>query len=579
MGKLRSKDGWSVFPAIISLFYTSCTLFLPMIGWSGDWFRSIFLALGLFWEPNLPKEACQMLNATAYLKTGDQVKPICGQCQKKNRPCLQKDPSNCIRIKQYRLRKASKDPKDAPDYGHDEMSHPLEHGTAHAAIANASSPKDITNPSYAGLYNNHQDNGSVTSSYHTQGPTILPEHTRDTVPVPLMASPGDNNTTTSPYCNVVGMQISQLLRPDSLSPWSSASRAGAIHAGFPLSYREAYLVHHFATHLGYWLDCTDASRQFTRKIPNLVKQSPILLHAVLSYAARHVGDAEMAEQAHERCVELLIPSLSSETVADDDILMCTIVILRVFEQLNVMVTGSDQERHLAGCSALLRASQGQQVDPSTPGLRQAAFWVYMRQCLYNACVHQQAPNVDLNLALIPPPGGGDPLSDLKSETAWANTMTWICATVIHFCFGSSYPEPSTRMRRWQELSETVESWLSTRPSTFDPIWYSEPVPESGNPFPEIWFATDWHIMAFGYYHLACMLLAIYKPSPKFAVRGLHSTARESDVSSGFCCRAGEFSLTPSDPSRDACSRNLWSMQQFPLDGAIVDHTLPFHLYL
>lgn len=160
-----------------------------------------------------------------------------------------------------------------------------------------------------------------------------------------------------------------------------------------------------------------------------------------------------------------------------------------------MVTGSDQERHLAGCSALLRASQGREVDPSTPGLRQAAFWVYMRQCLYNACVHQQAPNVDLNLVLIPPPRGGDPLSDPKSETAWANTMTWICATVIHFCFGSSYPEPSTRKRRWQELSEAVESWLSTRPSTFDPIWYSEPVPESGNPFPEIWFTADWHSMS------------------------------------------------------------------------------------
>jgi hypothetical protein len=41
------------------------------------------------------------------------------------------------------------------------------------------------------------------------------------------------------------------------------------------------------------------------------------------------------------------------------------------------------------------------------------------------------------------------------------------------------------------------------------------------------------VMAFGFYHLAGMLLAIYKPSPKFAVRGLHSTARESDVSSDF----------------------------------------------
>ncbi|KAJ5751673.1 hypothetical protein N7520_008590 [Penicillium odoratum] len=456
-------------------------------------------------------------------------------------------------IKPYQPRKAKDDPKDAPGHDHDEISRLSEQGTEDTVIANATSPEHSTNPIYAEFCTN----ASVTSSYNTRGSTILPKITNDSVPVPLMASQV-NNTTTSPYFSVVGLPISHQLRTDSLSPWSAASPTGAIHAGSPLTYREAYLVHHFATHLGHWLDCTDASRQFTRKIPILIKQSPILLHAVLSYAACHIGDTKMADQAYERCVELLIPSLNSETVANDDILLCAIVILRVFEQLNVRVTGNDQERHLAGCSALLRASQGREVDPSTPRLRQAAFWVYMRQCLYNACVHQQAPNVDLNLVLIPPPGGGDPLSDLRSETAWANTMTWICATVVHFCFGSSYPEPSSRIRRWQELSEAVESWLITRPDTFDPIWYSEAVQESGNPFPEIWFTADWHIMAFGFYHLACMLLAIYKPSPKFAVRGLHSTAH---------------------PSHDARSCNLWGMQQFPFDGAIVDHTLSFHLYL
>jgi hypothetical protein len=50
-------------------------------------------------------------------------------------------------------------------------------------------------------------------------------------------------------------------------------------------------------------------------------------------------------------------------------------------------------------------------------------------------------------------------------------------------------------------------------------------------------------MAFGYYHLACMLLAIYKPSPKFAVRGVNGTARESDVSSDCCYGMNEVSLT------------------------------------
>ncbi|EON65868.1 hypothetical protein W97_05110 [Coniosporium apollinis CBS 100218] len=282
-------------------------------------------------------------------------------------------------------------------------------------------------------------------------------------------------------------------------------------------------------HLGRWLDCTDASRQFTLKIPALVKTSPILLHAVISFAARHLGDNDAAQQAHDRCIELLIPLLNSDSVANDDLLLCAIVILRVFEQLNVTVTGSDQERHLAGCLALLRASQGREVDPSAPGLRQAAFWVYMRQCLYNACVNQQPPNVDLNIILSPIPAGSDPIGDLRRETAWANTMTWICATIIQFCFGSGFQEPCGRMKKWEEFSDAVESWMRNRPGTFDPIWCSDPVVGSSNPFPEFWFTADWHVMAFGFYHLACMLLIIYKPTPKFAVRSVRASPRETDI--------------------------------------------------
>jgi hypothetical protein len=157
-----------------------------------------------------------------------------------------------------------------------------------------------------------------------------------------------------------------------------------------------------------------------------------------------------------------------------------------------MITGSDQGRHLAGCSALLRASQGQEVDPSVPGLRQAAFWVYMRQCLYNACVSQQPPNVDLDLILCPVPEGGDPISDLRSETGWANTMTWICASAIQLCFGSGFQEPLERMQKWKSLKDAVENWARQRPKTFDPFWSSGPNGHGGNPFPQFWFTADWH---------------------------------------------------------------------------------------
>lgn len=173
-----------------------------------------------------------------------------------------------------------------------------------------------------------------------------------------------------------------------------------------------------------------------------------------------------------------------------------------------VAAGSDQERHLAGSSALLRASQGSCADPSAPGLREAAFWVYMRQCLYNACINQQPPNVDFSLTLlpVPSPSGNGAVDDLRAETAWANTMTWICATVVQFSFGGgastidgSSQVPSTRARKWQDLRDAVDSWAKSRPGTFDPNWESsETCPASGDsPFPEYYFTADWH----GQYHV------------------------------------------------------------------------------
>ena len=160
----------------------------------------------------------------------------------------------------------------------------------------------------------------------------------------------------------------------------------------------------------------------------------------------------------------------------------------------VPYTGSDQERHLAGSSALLRASQGPTVDASTPGLRQAAFWVYIRQCLYNACVNQQSPNLDPDLLLIDPSSfsrKGD--AGLGSETAWANTITWITATIVKFCFGCEPQDPREKLLKWEELSAATENWAKSRPSTFDPLWASNS--SSGcpaHPFPIFYFSCDWH---------------------------------------------------------------------------------------
>ncbi|KAL2755989.1 hypothetical protein ACRALDRAFT_2072567, partial [Sodiomyces alcalophilus JCM 7366] len=294
-----------------------------------------------------------------------------------------------------------------------------------------------------------------------------------------------------------------------------------------LEFHEARFVHHYACHLGRWLDCTDASRQFALKVPALVTSSPLLLEAVISLAARHLGDTEAANTAHDKCISMIIVMLGSDGAWQDDVLLCAIVILRVFEQLTA-VSGTDQERHLAGCSALLRASQGTTLDLSAPTLREAAFWVYMRQCLYNACVHQQPPDVDFSLEILPiAPSSDDPVGDLKSETAWANLMTWICSLIVQFCFGGASgngAEQGRRMEKWKELKDRLEAWARQRPKSFDPIWESdEPASEANeNPFPDILFTADWHVIAYGFYQLSCILLIIYKPEPRFAIRSVQS---------------------------------------------------------
>jgi hypothetical protein len=189
-------------------------------------------------------------------------------------------------------------------------------------------------------------------------------------------------------------------------------------------------------------------------------------------------------------------------------------------------TGSDDEQHLAGCSAIIRSSQGNHyVDPSAPTLREAAFWVYVRQCLYNATINQQPPDIDFSLRLHPTPSSlrdAHPLARLRLETAWANQMTWNLACVVNFCFDGKEPqnEKTYKMRRWKELWDLVQTWMRDRPDGFNAI-FEGPAGDQGS-FPEILFTADWHTVSFGFYHFACIMLLRYKPGPKFAIRNVGS---------------------------------------------------------
>jgi hypothetical protein len=102
----------------------------------------------------------------------------------------------------------------------------------------------------------------------------------------------------------------------------------------PLTYDEALLFHHFIAHLGRWFDCTDASRNFTLRVPEKARQCPILCHAVLCFAGRHCREDKTSEAAYQRCITLLIDRLNEDSASYDDMLLSAVLILHFADQLN-----------------------------------------------------------------------------------------------------------------------------------------------------------------------------------------------------------------------------------------------------
>lgn len=100
---------------------------------------------------------------------------------------------------------------------------------------------------------------------------------------------------------------------------------------------EAQLFHHFIRHLGRWLDCTSAARIFTLEVSEKAGKCPILIAAVLCFAARHQGKKEQGEEAYERAITLLIDRLNESPVRYDEMLLSAVLLLHFADQLNSML--------------------------------------------------------------------------------------------------------------------------------------------------------------------------------------------------------------------------------------------------
>lgn len=145
-----------------------------------------------------------------------------------------------------------------------------------------------------------------------------------------------------------------------------------------LSRREAFLLRHYVNKIAPWIDACDLSLQFTLEVSKRALQKPIILYAILAVSSRHQAiiadhrDQHEADFYQSRCVNLVIEALSSVETTYDDNLLATVVLLRVYEEIE---HSTDMHYHLRGMGRLLASIP---EFAHSGGLAEAASWQALR---------------------------------------------------------------------------------------------------------------------------------------------------------------------------------------------------------
>ncbi|OQE31815.1 hypothetical protein PENSTE_c001G09384 [Penicillium steckii] len=269
-----------------------------------------------------------------------------------------------------------------------------------------------------------------------------------------------------------------------------------------LSLREASLMRCFIQKIAPWADICDPQSHFSTVVPRRALQVPMVLKAVLSLAARH--DAILTDQSdweastyHGQCLELLIPALDRLEQDSDENLLITVVILRIYEELE---NSQDQRFHLLGSNRLINHMSR---SASSRGIAEAVSWQFLRQAIYSSIVQYQHLQLDLcNYER-------SSMFQRDDDAAFANMIIFHCAHIIQLC--RVLPQDIVDEQSWSQVADAVDGWSQQKPVTWQPLRYQAPDLTVSRPFPEIWMMSAPAVVGMQYYHAACIFLTMSDP--------------------------------------------------------------------
>ncbi|KAF2494744.1 hypothetical protein BU16DRAFT_46899 [Lophium mytilinum] len=275
--------------------------------------------------------------------------------------------------------------------------------------------------------------------------------------------------------------------------------------------KEASLFRHYIEDLARWFDVCNPHRPFAYAVPRLAASSPLLRKAILAHSAHHISrttgsDPSLPFQYLEECLALLIPELKNEQVmgVENSALIATIF-LRSFGEFEDIASG---EFHISGTSLFIQSGGGCESLRRSNKLRNAAYWIHLRQEVGYSVVEQR--NIRANLNICP----FDASADASSDAGWCNRVVWICVQVLRWAFGDN-----STVERHNELTDMIEDWENRRPQTFEAMMDLRGPFDSDVWDKEVWFTNDEHIDALQYLLIAKLILSLHNPHlPRLGLR-------------------------------------------------------------
>lgn len=270
---------------------------------------------------------------------------------------------------------------------------------------------------------------------------------------------------------------------NSITPLTQATSPKQPRAASPpsLDGDQVALIQEFQNGVGKWVDLFDDELHFQRTVVKRALESPLLMNAICALTARQVSMVDRADlwksatvHYYAESLHHLITTLGLPTCCPEDTLPATIL-LSSYELL--VLPGLDHRRHVSGALTLIKTYE---CKASSQGLVGAAFWVYARQDLAMALLHE-CPT------MLPPEEWGISWSERETrEERLGNKLVWLLAKIVAHTFGATDRLSIELLRDTRtSLIRELDAWFKSLPVSFSGVTYGPPSPEG---FIKHWFA-------------------------------------------------------------------------------------------